>query len=70
MRVRCKLCDWVSAHTGTYAGHRLLRDHVRSVHPTDFAVLKAGEERMEQIRGQLCAQFGLALTPRNMNPEN
>lgn len=68
-KFRCKLCDHEVKVSGSYAGHAELRKHMKLAHPNDFAVLVAGEQRIEQIRSQLGEQFGLALRPRNMNPD-
>lgn len=69
MKFHCKLCDHEVKVGGSYAGHAALRQHMKLAHPNDFAVLKAGEDRIEQIRSQLAASFGMALRPRNMNPD-
>lgn len=68
-KFKCKLCDHTLNLPSSYRAHALLREHLKLAHPTDFAVLKAGEDRIEQIRGQLGDQFGWAVRPRNMNPD-
>ena len=69
MKFHCKLCAHAVRTSGAYEGHAQIRQHVKEQHPNDFAVLKAGEDRIEQIRGQLGSIFGVALRPRNMNPD-
>ena len=67
VKARCKFCDWMERATGVYDSHFRSRAHMKLHHPTDFAVLEAGEARIRQIYSQLSEQFGQALKPKNMN---
>lgn len=68
-KYKCKFCDHTINLPSSYRAHALLREHLKQEHPTDFAVLRYGEHRIEQMRGQLGDRFGWAARPRNMNPE-
>jgi hypothetical protein len=63
----CTFCKWTERATGVYNTHHRARLHLQAEHPTDFAVMKAGEIHLRRTQTQLVEKFGQAVLPLNMN---